>query len=157
MVSLKKNSDKSFLGTGWSFPPTFQIDGVEMVSDDTDIAQSLEILMSTSLGERIMLPDYGCDLRAYLFDSINNSKIYFLKELVTTAIIKYEPRVVLNDVIIDATGYQDGLIKIQIDYSVQTSNTRFNLVFPYYRVEGTDIPQLFHKQVTLSQKSEDDI
>ena len=154
---MKNNSDKSFLGTGWGFPPTFHVEGVKMVSDSTDIAQSLEILMSTSLGERIMLPNYGCDLRSYLFDSISNSKIYFLKELVSTAIIKYEPRVSLNEVMIDITGYQDGLIKIQIDYTVQTSNTRFNLVFPYYRVEGTDIPQLFHKQVALSQKNEDDL
>lgn len=142
--------DKSFLGRGWSFPPTFYNDGnrgVEMVENDQDIKQSLEILLNTSLGERVMLPEYGCDLQTYLFESISNSKMYFLKELIRTAIINYEPRVEFNDVIIDISNYQEGIIQIKLDYTIATTNTRFNLVFPYYKVEGTDIPQLYHKQV----------
>lgn len=57
---------ESFLGTGWSFPPTFNnISGtVEMVSDEKDIFQSLHILLSTQLKERVMRSDFGCDLSA---------------------------------------------------------------------------------------------
>ncbi|MBD78259.1 MAG: hypothetical protein CL840_05000 [Crocinitomicaceae bacterium] len=147
------NKDKSFLGRGWGFPPTFYNDdngGIDMVEAEEDIKQSLEILMGTSLGERIMLPQYGSDLQRYLFESISNSKIHFLSELIRTAIINYEPRIILNEVVIDHSQYQDGIISIRLDYSIQTTNTRFNLVFPYYKVEGTDIPQLYHKQVTQS-------
>ena len=142
---------KSFLGTGWSFPPTFHNSGnvgIEMVENELDIRQSLEILLSTGVGERIMLPEYGCDLQAYLFDSISNSKIHFLKDLITTAIINYEPRIELNKLTIDHSDYQEGIIRISIDYTIETTNTRDNMVFPYYKVEGTDIPQRYQKQVS---------
>lgn len=145
--------DNSFLGRGWSFPPTFNNDGivgVEMVEKELDIKQSLEILLSTSKGERIMLPDYGCDLHSYLFESINDSKMHLLQEIIRSAIIKFEPRIELNDIIIDRSDYQEGIIRIKLDYTIETTNTRFNLVFPYYKVEGTGIPQLFHKQITQS-------
>lgn len=144
-------NNKSFLGKGWGFPPTFNNKnnrGIEMVHGETDIKQSLEILMSTSLGERTMLPEYGCDLQTYLFESISNSKRYFLRDLIKDAILNFEPRIQLNEVIIDSSGFQEGIIRIKLDYSVRTTNTRFNLVFPYYKIEGTDIPQLYHKQIT---------
>lgn len=147
----------SFLGKGWSFPPTFHNEstvGVEMVENEVDIHQSLEILLNTTKGERIMLPDYGCDLQTFLFESINDSKMHLLKEIIRSAIVTYEPRIELNDVIVDYSDYQDGIIRIKLDYNVASTNTRFNLVFPYYKVEGTNIPQLYHKQVTQSIVSE---
>lgn len=143
--------DQSFLGTGWSFPPTFEKSinpGVVMVSDEEDIIQSLEILMTTNPGERIMVPEYGCDIQSFLFDSISTSKIHFLKELIRTAILKYEPRIELNEIHIDASEYLEGIVKIGLDYRIEQSNTRFNLVFPYYKVEGTDIPTMYTKKVT---------
>lgn len=145
--------DNSFLGRGWGFPPTFNNfgnEGVRMVAREKDIEESLAILLNTNKGERIMLPNYGSDLQSFLFDSINSSKIHLLKEMIRTAIVNYEPRIKLNDVIIDHSEYKDGIIRIKLDYKVETTNTRFNLVFPYYKVEGTDIPQLFHKQITQS-------
>lgn len=151
-------NDKSFLGKGWSFPPTFYNygnKGVAMVQNEVDIRQSLEILLNTSLGERIMLPEYGCDLQTYLFESISNSKMHFLKELIRTAILNYEPRINLNEILIDHSDYQDGIIRIKLDYTIETTNTRFNLVFPYYKVEGTDIPQLYHKQIAQSVQQEE--
>jgi len=111
-------TDNSFLGRGWSFPPTFHNygnSGVVMVEKEEDIKQSLEILLNTSLGERIMLPEYGCDLQSFLFESISNSKIYLLKEMIRSAIIHYESRIELNDVIIDHSDYQDGIIRIKLD------------------------------------------
>ncbi len=142
--------NKSFLGTGWAFPPTFHKESaavVQMASGERDIEQSLEILMGTVLGERIMLPDFGSDLQAYLFKSISNSEVHFLKELIRTAIVNYESRIILEDIQIDTTKYQEGIISIGLNYTVETTNTRFNLVFPYYQVEGTHIPQLFRKNV----------
>jgi phage baseplate assembly protein W len=147
------NELESFLGTGWSFPPSFnKAGGVEMVSNDIDIKQALQILLSTSLGERIMLPKYGCDLNDYLFSSISDSNIYLIREQITSAIINYEPRVTVNNVDIDQSQYLDGILSILVDYSVITTNTRFNLVFPYYKLEGTDIPQLYFENFTLSKE-----
>jgi phage baseplate assembly protein W len=145
------NEDKSFLGTGWSFPPTFEKSSenkVLMVSDETDIMQSLEILMSTNPGERIMFTEYGCDVRSFLFESISTTRIHFLKELIRTAITNYEPRIELHEVQVDVSEYLEGVIKIGLDYTIEVSNTRFNLVFPYYKVEGTDIPTIYKKEIT---------
>jgi phage baseplate assembly protein W len=156
-MSDRYKQSKSFLGTGWAFPPTFHDDGltgVEMVSDVHDIKESLIILLNTNLGERIMLPEYGSELQHYLFDIISNSKLHLLKSVIRTAILRYEPRITTNDVIIDQKDYQEGIIRVMIKYTVKSNNTRFNLVFPYYKIEGTNIPVLFHKQVTLSAEND---
>ena len=68
------NPANTFLGTGWAFPPTFDINtaSVELVKNLDDINQSLNILLSTSLGERVMQPRYGCNLQDHLFDPLNS-------------------------------------------------------------------------------------
>lgn len=144
---------KSFLGRGWSFPPTFKKDhGIVMVANDEDIAESLQILMSTSLGERVMLPEYGSDLITFLFEPISVSRNFLIRELITTAIVKFEPRIELNVVEVDQSQFQDGIIKIVVSYTVRTNNTRFNLVFPYYKEEGTGIPQLYTDEQLISKE-----
>lgn len=138
----------SFLGKGWSFPPTFEKNSatrIEMVQDEVDIEQSLQILMTTSLGERVMLPEFGCDLFSYLFAPISNTRIFFIKELITAAITNYEHRIELHEVYVDYKDYLNGIIRIGLNYSIIMTNTRFNLVFPYYKAEGTDIPQLYSR------------
>lgn len=127
-----------------------------MVENEQDIKESLHILLNTSLGERTMLPQYGCDLQSYLFDAISTSKIHFLKDLIRRAILTYEARIELHEVHIDISDYQDGIIRIKLDYSIETSNTRFNLVFPYYRVEGTNLPSLYQQHAVQSLKKVED-
>ena len=156
-MSDKYRNNNSFLGTGWAFPPTFHDDkltGVEMVSQEADIKESLIILLNTNLGERIMLPEYGSELQLYLFDKISNSKLHFLKNIIKNAILKYEPRIKVNDIQIDSKDTHQGIIKVSVKYTIKSNNTRFNLVFPYYKVEGTDIPVLFHKHVSMSLVNE---
>ncbi len=72
----KKREQQSFLGTGWAFPPTFTKgpQSIVMVSDEADIRQSLEILLTTSIGERFLRPEYGCDLRRYLFEPLDRNR-----------------------------------------------------------------------------------
>ncbi len=143
----------SFLGTGWGFPPTFHKEnsiGIEMTSDAKDIQQSLEILLNTKIGERLMLPRYGCDIYSYLFESISNSRVHLIIETIKTAILRYEPRIKLIKVYLDESDYLDGIIKVHLEYRIPTTNTRFNLVFPYYKIEGTDIPRMYKKHVQQS-------
>jgi phage baseplate assembly protein W len=150
--------DNSFLGTGWSFPPTFNkllSEGAVMVSKEEDIRQSLEILMNTRKGERVMLPEYGCDIHDFLFESINSSKMHLLQEMIRTAILTFEPRIQLHEVIIDHSEYLEGIIRVKLDYSIETSNTRFNLVFPYYQTEGTDVPKIYHRKVIRTIRQEE--
>ncbi len=134
-------SNGSFLGTGWSFPPSFDktLNSVVMLSDEADIQSSLHVLLTTGLGERVMQPTYGCNLDSLVFESLTTTFISYICDLVKTAILYHEPRVKLNNVEVDDSRDLEGVILISIDYTVQTTNTRFNYVFPYYINEGTDI------------------
>ena len=131
--------EKSFLGTGWSFPPTFknQTGTIEMVSDENDIFQSLQILLSTELKERIMRSDYGCDLNALLYESITITLLTKIKGIIENAILKYEPRIDLIEVDFYTEDSLNGVINIAITYKIRATNSRKNYVFPYYLEEGT--------------------
>jgi len=131
----------SFLGTGWSFPPTFDFDSgqVELVSDLDDIRESLNILLSTSLGERVMQPDYGCNLDDYMFESLNNSLIGLIKHHVENAILFYEPRIIAENVDVtaaDSTDLIEGKFTITVEYTIPETNSRYNYVFDYYLNEA---------------------
>lgn len=131
----------SFLGTGWSFPPAFDLQSrtVELVSDMEDIRQSLNILLSTSLGERVMQPDYGCNLNDYMFEAMNNSLIGIIKHHVENAILFYEPRILVEnvDVAAEFSDLIEGRITITVEYTIPETNSRFNYVYDYYLTEAS--------------------
>ncbi len=129
----------SFLGTGWSFPPSFDRKKrkVELVSDDIDIQQSLRILLGTALGERLMLPDFGCNLDRLQFEHLSVTLSTYVRDLVKTAILKYETRIKIEDFALDDTEREQGILTIRVEYSIKATNTRSNLVFPYYLEEAT--------------------
>ncbi|MHA7059795.1 GPW/gp25 family protein [Aquimarina sp. M1] len=138
------DTKRSFLGTGWGFPPEFKKEGngsgkVIMLSDEVDIKSSLEILLSTRLGERIMVPNYGCNLDELLFKPLNLTLKTFVKELIKNAILYYEPRIDVEKIQIDQNNELDGKLLILIEYRIRVTNARNNLVFPFYKEEGTNI------------------
>ena len=128
-----------FLGVGWGFPTAFDLatGRVQMVAAEDDIRESLEILFSTAPGERLMQPDYGCDLNIHLFDAIDETALTHLKTLISDAILYFEPRIVVQDVTFDSTAIVDGVLLITIVYLVEMTNARSNVVIPYYLSEGT--------------------
>ncbi len=135
------NIVNSFLGTGWSFPPTFSktTSEVDMISDEEDIQSSLQVLLTTRQGERVMRPDYGCNLDELIFEPLTTTFKTYIKDLISTAILYYEPRIDVNKIDLDDTGEIEGRILINIDYTIRTTNSRFNFVFPFYKNEATDI------------------
>jgi len=124
----------SFLGQGWQFPPAFSQGGAElgMVSEAEDIQQSLHILLSTGLGERIMQAHFGCDLQATLFASIDQALINTITQQVSDAILTHETRIKLDEVDVTVDADTAGMVHINIIYTVRTTNTRFNMVYPFY-------------------------
>ncbi len=126
----------NFLGRGWSFPPSFSlVDGeIDMVSDEQDIKESLFILLSTNPGENLMHPDYGCPLHRLIFDPIDGILPIKIVDMVRTAIIYFEPRVIVNDVIVSQNPDQDGRIDILLEYTIANTNTRTNMVYPFYLI-----------------------
>ncbi|MBD2766353.1 GPW/gp25 family protein [Hymenobacter sp. BT664] len=133
--------NKSFLGRGWSFPPTFNrgLGGVEMLEENADIASSLEVLLSTMPGERVMLPEYGCNTEELVFESLDTTTKTLMADKIKAAILYYEPRIELEKVRLDTRREQEGVVLIEVVYRVRTTNSRFNFVFPFYKQEGTDI------------------
>jgi phage baseplate assembly protein W len=133
--------DLTFLGRGWSFPPTFNRSrpGVDMLEHEADIASSLEILLGTLPGERIMLPQYGCNLTELVFESLDTRMKTLMADKVESAILYHEPRIDLENVRLDDSRELEGVVLIEIIYRVKSTNSRFNFVYPYYKQEGTDI------------------
>lgn len=133
--------ERSFLGRGWSFPPTFDrnLAGVVMLEAEADIASSLEILLTTIRGERVMLPQYGCNLDELVFESFDTRMKTLMADKVESAILYHEPRIALESVRLDDSRELEGVVLIAVTYRVKATNSRFNFVFPYYQKEGTDI------------------
>lgn len=134
------NSNTSFLGRGWSFPPTFvkETKEVLMTQDEEDIKKSLEILLSTTIGERFLQPQYGCNLDNYVFEPMNAATQTSIKITVKNAILIYEPRIKLVSVQLDNSFINEGRIDIAVEYDIITTNTRFNLVYPFYLNEANN-------------------
>ena len=135
------NNNAPFLGTGWSFPPEFRLDqkDAKMISDEEDIESSLNILLSTRLGERVMVPEYGCNLDELLFEGLTRTLITYVTELIKTAILYHEPRIDVTRIDISETDPLKGMLIINIDYRIRATNSRKNMVFPFYKEEGTDL------------------
>jgi len=127
----------SFLGTGWSFPPSFdpQLSTVNMLSDEADIQSSLEILLSTRPGERVMQPTYGCNLDEMLFEPLTTTLKTYMGDLISTAILFHEPRITLNRLDMSESNDVEGLVLIKLEYTVKSTNSRYNYVYPYYKRE----------------------
>lgn len=129
----------SFLGTGWAFPPSFDKTAkkVAMSSDEEDIKQSLEILLSTALGERVMRPEYGCAMDELLFEPLTTTLKTYMRELVRTAILRFEPRIEPLEVQLDDSGELEGRVLLTVDFRIRATNSRANLVFPFYKNEAS--------------------
>jgi phage baseplate assembly protein W len=137
------SADTSFLGTGWGFPPSFdwRSKHATMVSKVEDIEQSLRILLSTVPGERVMQPAYGCGIQRMVFENINESTLTEIKDLVAKAILFFEVRITLHEIDVDWSDSLNGVLRLKLDYTVRTTNTRTNMVYPLYLREGTNLRQ----------------
>lgn len=136
-----EDTNRSFIGRGWGFPPEFNriTKAVNMLEDEADIKSSLEILLSTRLGERVMVPNYGCNLDELLFKPLTLTLKTFVIDLIKTAILYYEPRIELNKIQIDPTNELEGVLLINLDYTVRATNSRKNMVYPFYKEEGNEL------------------
>ncbi|MFT6270222.1 MAG: phage baseplate assembly protein W [Alphaproteobacteria bacterium] len=134
-------SEQGFLGKGWQFPPRFNaLNGqVAMAQGEQDIEDSLKILLGTTQGERFMVPNYGLNLQDQLFETFNVTARNLLKDKIKRTLLVYEPRINLLAVDLDDSAISEGKLFIQIDYVVRASNSRFNLVYPYYLHDGTEV------------------
>jgi phage baseplate assembly protein W len=128
---------KEFLGRGWKFPVNVNAKGeIEMSEHEEDIKEAIWIILSTSKGERVMRPDFGCGIYEFVFATINTATLGMIEASVREALTLWEPRIELINVNVSAEQAAEGKLLISIDYRVRMTNNEFNLVYPFYMKEG---------------------
>ena len=137
MATDRSSTDpRGFLGRGFAFPVAVDDQGaVALAEYEEDIRQAIRIILDTDPGERVMRPDFGAGLRALLFEPINTQTLALAKHRVEQALILWEPRIDTIGVKVDAQP-RAGILSIDIRYRVRTTNTFYNLVYPFYLQEG---------------------
>jgi phage baseplate assembly protein W len=135
------SSTATYLGKGWDFPPSFlkKRGEVKIISDIEDIEKSLQTIITTRRGERVMRPLFGCDLTDKIFENLNATQINIMKNRVEEAIILFEPRIDVIKIGLDTQDILEGKFLIKVEFIIRATNTRRNIVFPYYLTEATDI------------------
>ncbi len=127
------NTRKSFLGVGWKFP--IDLDrrrGVAMSQFEENIEESILIILGTALGERVMRPEFGCEVHDLVFAPNNSNThglvIYYVKE----ALAKWEPRIQALNVDASIDLDEPSRLNAKIEYQVIATNNVYNLVYPFY-------------------------
>ena len=129
---------REFLGKGWKFPVGVDSQSeIEMSEYEQDIKEAIWIILSTSKGERVMRPDFGCGIHDFIFAAVNTANIALIESSVREALTVWEPRIELKGVSVSTENVDEGQLLISIDYQVRATNNEFNLVYPFYLTEGT--------------------
>ncbi len=127
---------KAFLGVGWAFPPVASAAGdMATAAYETDIQQSIRIILGTAPGERVMRPDFGAGLKTLIFKPMNTTTAALAQYNVQTALVQWEPRI--DQITVTVTPQPaNGSLLIDIRYRVRLTNVFYNLVYPFYLTEG---------------------
>lgn len=131
------DSAKDFLGVGWAFPPCTAQDGsTATASYEEDVRQAVWIILSTDWGERVMRPEFGAGLRSFVFGPLSQTVLQQVQTRVQQALITWEPRIDVEQVNVTYDPNSPGQLLIAITYRVRVTNTRQNLVYPFFLEEG---------------------
>jgi len=126
---------KEFLGRGLAFPLQVNARGeVALVSAERDIEQSIRIILGTQPGERVMRPEFGCRAHELLFEPHNMTTQSRMKQYVSEALRRWEPRIAVQSVQVRADTALDGAIVVEVNYLVKTTHDRRSIVYPFFLV-----------------------
>jgi phage baseplate assembly protein W len=130
------------LGTGWSFPPSFDrfSGGARLSSDVDNVRENLQILFSTDVGERIMLATYGTPLRQHLFRALTETTSNQLKLEINNVITEWEPRIDVLDIKITDQQELSGACELTIHFQLRAKGARGTMIYPFYLSEGGLVP-----------------
>lgn len=135
------NDQKNFIGTGFSFPVSIDktTGRFVQVSEEDDIKQAIYIILMTRKGERLMRPEFGCDIHNYAFEMLDFTVLSQMKSAVSEALILHEPRIRDIEVVVRTDDQEAGKVWIDISYIVRQTNNPYNLVYPFYINEGIEL------------------
>ena len=129
--------DVGFLGRGWAFPVVAGRDGrIAYAEGEQAIEQAVEIILGTSPGERVMRPEFGCGIWELVMEA-NTAQLHGrVQAQVQDALVRWEPRIDVLDVRVEAPPEQKNVLLIRIDYRIRANNAFYNLVYPFFLQEG---------------------
>jgi phage baseplate assembly protein W len=129
---------KAFLGKGWALPVTVEAatGKIAMSAYEQDIKEAIRIILSTTKGERVMRPDFGCGIHDLVFESMHTATLGLVESNVREALINWEPRIEVISVDVSTAEADNGRLNVNIDYRVRETNREDNLVYPFYVNEG---------------------
>jgi phage baseplate assembly protein W len=135
-------TDGDFRGTGWRFPIRPRAGGgLGYISLDDNVAQSVELLLRTAAGARLMRPEFGTTVPAMVFEADSEQHLFQLEQALGDALRQFEPRVEVDRVQVVPDPAQDGVVRVAVSYRVLRSNTVRNLVFPFYLLDAPAVEQ----------------
>lgn len=127
-----------FLGRGLGFPVASDLAAGRLreTAEEEDIRQAVYIILSTKKGERIMRPEFGCDIYNFMFGTMDYTSLHLMEQAVMEALIRWEPRI--RDIQVRAAHGEEGpgRVLVQIGYVVRTTNNQYNIVYPFFISEG---------------------
>jgi uncharacterized protein len=124
---------RNFLGIGWKFPLQVTPAGrIAQARYEQRIEESIFLILSTSPGERPMLPDFGCGIHDLVFEGSRPATFALVTRAVRTALTAYEPRIDVLEVLVESPPEQENLLLIRICYRIRANNAIGNLVYPFY-------------------------
>lgn len=127
------NIDPAFIGRGLRWPlGVDHTGGIGMTTGPGDLDRSINVVISTAPGERVMRPEFGCRIWELLFEPVNHNTIGLMAQAVREAIAQWEPRVTVTDVVVRPDPADHGRVDIDVTYIVRTTNDTRNLVYPFY-------------------------
>jgi phage baseplate assembly protein W len=126
----------AFLGSGWAFPVAIDAGQTATAAYEEDVRQAILIILGTDPGERVMRPDFGAGLSAFVFEPMTPATLESLKQRVQEALVDWEPRIDVETVTVTAAP-DEGKALIEMRYRVRATNSHFNLVYPFYLEEGS--------------------
>lgn len=126
-----------FLGQGWSFPVCAAAGQTATAAYDEDVRQAILIILGTDPGERMMRPDFGAGLRAFVFEPLNPTTLEALRQRALEALVDWEPRIDVERVAASADPSAPGRVLVEMAYRVRATNSHANLVYPFYLEEGS--------------------
>lgn len=122
-----------FLGRGFKIPRGLDDKGlIEMSEYEDDVREAIHIILNTAKGERLMHPDFGCGIKNYTFSVMSTATISLIKHTIREALVTWEPRIEVKEIELSRERLSEGILLIDIAYTIRKTNNMFNFVYPFY-------------------------
>jgi phage baseplate assembly protein W len=124
---------KEIVGRGWAFPPHVGAQGgIALTHERNEIDQALRVILSTSPGQRVMRPTFGCRLHELVFAPNNSQTAAQARRYVEEALGMWEPRIHVTQVEVRPDPEDTSRLLIEIKYRVKATHDRRSLTYPFY-------------------------